>query len=269
MVETRNRRATLSEEEKNQRLEEAKELLEESKNETNAEGTQLNDAIKKFEELQASLKNPTKTEENDRDMKLIVYSLQIEAQDLLYQKIDEVEQKYHCLKLKVTLSMKYIKLAPNDDLSAMLIEDGAVEVVNLELSIREKSINDRIKALEAVLKEIQPTHLNLYVLLTYKVAKLYSKACNNHDESIMQGLGLANGMVMKARDHLKKSKSKGGDEHPKADKLDELENSLTTSSQTFVSRKLVLQSEEKMIEAMALPDGDSKTTLVLGAIDDA
>jgi len=87
-------------------------------------------------------------------MKLIVYSLQIEAQDLLYQKIDEVEQKYHCLKLKVTLSMKYIKLAPNDDLSAMLIEDGAVEVVNLELSIREKSINDRIKALEAVLKEI-------------------------------------------------------------------------------------------------------------------
>ena len=260
MVETRKKTATLSEEEKNQRLEEAKELLEESKNETNAEGTQLNDAIKKFEELQASLKNPTKpqgkTEENDRDMKLIVYSLQIEAQDLLYQKIDEVEQKYHCLKLKVTLSMKYIKLAPNDDLSATLIEDGAVEVVNLELSIREKSINDRIKALEAVLKEIQPTHLNLYVLLTYKVAKLYSKACNNHDESIMQGLGLANGMVKKARDYLEKSKRKGGDEHPKADKLDELENSLTTSSQTFVSRKLILLSEEKMIEAMALPDGD-------------
>ena len=248
---------TLSEEEKNQRLEEAKELLEYSKNETNAEGTQLNDAIKKFEELQAYLKKPTKTEENDRDMKMMVYSLQIEAQGLLYLKIDEVEQKYHCLKLKLTLSMKYIKMSPvGDERKVELIDEGAVDVVNLELNIKEKSIKDRIIALEAVLKEIQPVHLNLYVLLTYKVAKLYSKACNNHDESIMQGLGLANGMVSKAREYLTKSRSNGGDEHPKEEKLDELENSLNISSFTFTSRKFVLLSELKMKEARDLPDGD-------------
>ena len=149
-------------------------------------------------------------------MKLMVYSLQMDAQDLLYHKIDEVDQKYHCFKLKQTQSMKYIKLAPEDDeLRVKLIEDGAVEVLYLEMNIKEKNINDRIKALEAVLKKIQPVHENFYVLLTYKVAKLYSKACNNHDESIMQGLNLANEMVRKARIYLEISKRIGGDCHPK------------------------------------------------------
>ena len=51
--------------------------------------------------------------------------------------------------------MKYIKLAPEDDeLRVKLIEDGAVEVLYLEMNIKEKNINDRIKALEAVLKKI-------------------------------------------------------------------------------------------------------------------
>ena len=49
-------------------------------------------------------------------------------------------------------------------------------------------------------------------------------------------------MVKDARDFLKKSKTKGGDDHPKIDKLDDLEERLTKNSNVLEARRKLKES---------------------------
>ena len=69
--------------------------------------------------------------------------------------------------------MSYISLSKEDDeVKEIFINEGAEEFTNLELTIKEKGPADRLQALLKLAKEIKPVHKNLYVLLTYKLAKL-------------------------------------------------------------------------------------------------
>ncbi len=69
--------------------------------------------------------------------------------------------------------MSYISLSKEDDeVKEIFINEGVEELSNLELTIKDKGPADRLQALLKLAKEIKPLHKNLYVMLTYKVAKL-------------------------------------------------------------------------------------------------
>ena len=73
------------------------------------------------------------------------------------------------------------------------------------------------------MREIKTSHKYLYTIMTWKMSKLLNKLANNQDESTPYGLGVGKDMIKQAKAYLQKSKQKGGDEHPKLEKIDDLE----------------------------------------------
>ena len=94
------------------------------------------------------------------------------------------------------------------------------------------------------MREIKPSHKHLYTIMTWKMAKLFNKLANNQDESSQYGLGVGKSMITQAKAYLQKSKQKGGDEHPKLDKIDGLEEELAKTSNVLAARKGLMQANE-------------------------
>ena len=63
--------------------------------------------------------------------------------------------------------------------------------------------------------------------MTYKMSKLLNFTSKTEDESTYQGLGIARNHNQNARDYFNKTKIEEADEHPKADKLDDLDEEIT------------------------------------------
>lgn len=62
--------------------------------------------------------------------------------------------------------------------------------------------------------------------MTYKMSKLLNFTSTTEDESTYQGLGIARNHNQNARDYFNKTKIEEG-EHPKADKLEDLDEEIT------------------------------------------
>ena len=64
--------------------------------------------------------------------------------------------------------------------------------------------------------------------MTYKMSKLLNFTSTTEDESTYQGLGIARNHNQNARDYFNKTKIEDGErDHPKADKIDALDEEIT------------------------------------------
>ena len=143
----------------------------------------LEKAAQKYLDLQAHLKI-TKKDESDRDMKLNCYHGLIETQQEIYTLVDQEDKKFNAYFLRCCYVMSYISLAKDDDqMRETFISEGTEELTNLELTIKDKGPEGRLQALLKLAKEIKQVHKNLYVMLTYKVAKLLTVVSAIQDES--------------------------------------------------------------------------------------
>ena len=119
------------------------------------------------------------------------------------------------------------------------------------------------------MREIKPSHKNLYTLMTWKMSKLLNKLAGIQDESTPYGLGVAKSMVKQAKDYLKKSKKNSGDKHPKESKIEELDELLAKTSNILVARKGLMLAKEFIQDAEQLEQCGQRTMLVMDAIDQA
>ena len=117
------------------------------------------------------------------------------------------------------------------------------------------------------MKEIKPSHKKLYTIMTWKMSKLLTKLAGTQDESTPYGLGVGKSMTIQAKAYLQKSKEKGGDEHPKIDQIDSLEEELAKTINVLAARKGLMQAEEIIQNAEKLEECVQRTELVMDAID--
>ena len=92
------------------------------------------------------------------------------------------------------------------------------------------------------MKEIKPLHKHLYIIMTWKISKLLSKLASDQDWSTPYGLGISKRMITQAKAYLQKSKQKGGDDHPKELKIDDLEEALARTSNELIARRGLMQA---------------------------
>lgn len=75
----------------------------------------------------------------------------------------------------------------------------------LKMSLKDKGPSDRLLEVEKILQEISPHHINLHILMTYQLAKLFLKVSAIQDESSEAGLAKASQMSHQAHSYLRKS----------------------------------------------------------------
>ena len=92
------------------------------------------------------------------------------------------------------------------------------------------------------MKEIKPQHKHLYTMMTWKMSKLLSKLANCQDESTLCGIESGKRMITQAKDYLKESKQKGGYDHPKDYKIEDLEEKLAETSSVLTARRGLMQA---------------------------
>ena len=117
------------------------------------------------------------------------------------------------------------------------------------------------------MREIKPSHKKLYTIMTWKMSKLLTKLAGTQDESTLYGLGFGQSMIKQAKAYLQKSRQKGGDEHPKLDQIDSLEEELAKTSNVLAARKGLIQVKEIIQRAEKLEECVQRTELVMDAID--
>jgi len=103
--------------------------------------------IKQLLALQKDLRNPTNSEENEREKKLEVFREVIEGYRKIYS-IDHEEQRFEALRQRLLIEMKYLKLAKDQDSNeykdSLISAGGAETIANLELSIKEKPSTEKL-----------------------------------------------------------------------------------------------------------------------------
>ena len=92
--------------------------------------------------------------------------------------------------------MAYIQLADEEDEERVrLIEGGNEEMANLDITIKDRELKERLESMQIAMKEIKPSHKNLYIIMTWKMSKLFAKLAGLQDETTPYGLGIGKSMI--------------------------------------------------------------------------
>ena len=79
------------------------------------------------------------------------------------------------------------------------------------MTLKGMKIDESLEYMEAVMREVKPSHKVLYTIMTWKMAKLLFKFTDSLDLSTQYSLGVAIKKLKLAKDYLKKSKEAGGE----------------------------------------------------------
>ena len=96
----------------------------------------------------------------------------------------------------------------------------------IDLILKNNELEQRRTIYKQLVKDIKKRHGKVYYYMTYRMTKLFHMSSTCQDESTNQGLGIAKNYNQNALDYFNKTKCEDAEEHPKKDKVGDLEDKI-------------------------------------------
>ena len=116
------------------------------------------------------------------------------------------------------------------------------------------------------MKEVKPSHKNLYIIMKWKMAKLLIKFTDSLDLSTQRNLGFAISQLKQAKTYLKESKEAGGEQHPKIYEIDDLELKIWQKFQSLDAHFSMVTAKQFIEESRQAGDMHQRTSKIMDAI---